>query len=54
MLLQSATVQEGGLDKTTNRYARMVKYDITKPDKPRYAKEFVVPLPQFVDVSDPW
>jgi len=48
-LLQSATVQEGGLDKLTNRYARMVKYDISGSGKPRLAREFVVPLPQFND-----
>lgn len=50
-LLQSATVQDGGLEKTSNRYARMLKYDISEDDKPRYAKEFVVPLPGYTDVS---
>ncbi|CUS07211.1 unnamed protein product [Tuber aestivum] len=48
-LLQSAAVQEGGLSKLTNRYARMVKYDITAPVKARLAREYVVPLPQFND-----
>ncbi|KAH8144902.1 uncharacterized protein LAJ45_11108 [Morchella importuna] len=50
-LLQSATVQDGGLEKTSNRYARMLKYDISEDDKPRYAKEFVVPLPGYTDPS---
>jgi len=46
-------VQEGGLSKLTNRYARMVKYDISGPGKARLAREYVVPLPQFNDVSIP-
>ncbi|KAG9229311.1 esterase-like activity of phytase-domain-containing protein, partial [Amylocarpus encephaloides] len=45
ILLQSAANQEGGLKNPTRRYARMVKYDITVPSKPRYAREFVVALP---------
>jgi hypothetical protein len=48
-LLQAATNQEGGLEKQTERYARLVKYDISVPSKPRYAREFVVPLPLYVD-----
>ncbi|RPA95400.1 hypothetical protein L873DRAFT_1792290 [Choiromyces venosus 120613-1] len=48
-LLQSAAVQEGGLSKLTNRYARMVKYDISGPGKARLSREYVVPLPQFND-----
>ncbi|KAL7272431.1 hypothetical protein RUND412_004763 [Rhizina undulata] len=40
-LMQSATVQEGGLKKTTNRNARFLKYDISNPEKPRFAKEYV-------------
>ncbi|PWW74201.1 outer membrane autotransporter [Tuber magnatum] len=48
-LLQSAAVQEGGPNKLTNRYARMVKYDITVSGKARLAREYVVPLPQFND-----
>ncbi|EPS35907.1 hypothetical protein H072_10638 [Dactylellina haptotyla CBS 200.50] len=47
-LLQSAGTQEGGLDKTTNRNARFLKYDISGAD-PRFAGEWVVPLPQFHD-----
>lgn len=52
-LLQSAAVQEGGLSKLTNRYARMVKYDISGSGGARLAREYVVPLPQFNDVSTP-
>lgn len=26
-------------------------YDITVPEQPRYARQFVVPLPLYVDVS---
>ncbi|KAK6516053.1 hypothetical protein TWF506_005966 [Arthrobotrys conoides] len=47
-LLQSATTQEGGLEKTTNRNARLLKYDISSVE-PRFAGEWVVPLPQFYD-----
>lgn len=50
-VLQSATIQDGGLDKNTNRYARLLKYDITIPTQPRYARQYVVPLPLYVDVS---
>ena len=49
VLLQAAANQEGGLDKQTERYARLVKYDITIPSAPRYAREFVVPLPLYND-----
>lgn len=49
VLLQAAANQEGGLEKQTERYARLLKYDITKPDSPRYAREYVVPLPLFND-----
>ncbi|KAI9676548.1 MAG: hypothetical protein M1817_000707 [Caeruleum heppii] len=48
VLLQSAANQDGGPARQTNRHARLVKYDI-RGDRPRYAREFVVPLPQFVD-----
>ncbi|KAK6532153.1 hypothetical protein TWF694_003313 [Orbilia ellipsospora] len=47
-LLQSAGTQEGGLDKTTNNNARLLKYDISG-STPRFAGEWVVPLPQFND-----
>ncbi|KAH8599311.1 esterase-like activity of phytase-domain-containing protein [Bisporella sp. PMI_857] len=49
VLLQAAANQEGGLDKQTRRYARLLKYDVTKPDSPRYTREFVVPLPLYND-----
>ncbi|KAF8858908.1 hypothetical protein BDZ45DRAFT_714291 [Acephala macrosclerotiorum] len=49
VLLQGAANQEGGLNKQTERYARLVKYDITIPSAPRYAREFVVPLPLYND-----
>ncbi|KAF3924508.1 hypothetical protein ABW21_db0201227 [Orbilia brochopaga] len=49
-LLQSAAVQEGGSDKTTNRNTRLVKYDLSGPS-PRLAGEWVVPLPQYYDPS---
>lgn len=48
-LLQGATNQDGGLERQTERYARLLKYDITVASKPRYAREFVVPLPFWVD-----
>jgi hypothetical protein len=49
-LLQSATDQEGGLaGKQTNRYSRLVEYDITSPKSPRYAAEYIVELPQWTD-----
>jgi hypothetical protein len=48
VLLQSAANQEGGLDKKTKRYTRLLKYDISS-GTPRYAREFVVPLPLYVD-----
>jgi hypothetical protein len=49
VLLQAAANQEGGLSKQTERYSRILKYDITVPSAPRYAREFVVPLPFFND-----
>lgn len=52
VLLQSAMVQDGGLAKTTNRYSRMLKYDI-RGTTPRLAREYIVPLPQFIDVRIP-
>jgi len=51
VMLQSATIQDGGLGKTTNRYTRMLKYDISQKGKARLAREYVVPLPQYIDVS---
>lgn len=51
-LAQSALVQDGGLAKTTNRYARFITYDI-KNSPAKYKAEYVVPLPQFNDVGHP-
>ncbi|KAI9751661.1 MAG: hypothetical protein M4579_005966 [Chaenotheca gracillima] len=48
VLLQSAADQEGGLAKQTNRYSRLVVYDVSR-GKARYEAEYVVPLPQFND-----
>lgn len=45
-LMESALNQEGGLSRSTERYARLLKYDITKSQSPRYAKEDVVPPPR--------
>lgn len=47
-LLQSATIQDGGADKTTNRYSRLLAYDVSKvPIGPaKLIHEYVVPLPQ--------
>ncbi|KAK9382829.1 esterase-like activity of phytase-domain-containing protein [Kockiozyma suomiensis] len=46
-LLQSATVQDGGLKKYTNSYSRMVKYDISTPGESELVGEWVVKLPTF-------
>jgi hypothetical protein len=51
LLLQTAANQEGGLKNPSRRYSRLVKYDISSPSKPRYAREFVVSLP-FVDSTN--
>ncbi|KDQ57002.1 hypothetical protein JAAARDRAFT_69973 [Jaapia argillacea MUCL 33604] len=44
-LLQSALVQDGGSDKSTSRYTRLLAYDITQTI-PLLVGEYVVPLPQ--------
>ncbi|KAI5861416.1 esterase-like activity of phytase-domain-containing protein [Durotheca rogersii] len=49
VLLQAATVQEGGLEKQTQRYTRFLKYDVAERLAPAYAGEWVVPLPLFRD-----
>ncbi|KAH8811899.1 esterase-like activity of phytase-domain-containing protein [Xylogone sp. PMI_703] len=49
VLLQAAANQEGGLNKQTQRWTRLLKYDITIPSAPRYAREYVVPLPLYND-----
>ena len=43
--LQAADNQEGGLKATGRRYIRLLKYDITVSSSPRFAREYVVPLP---------
>ena len=45
--LQSATRQDGGTSPETRRYTRLLYYDITDLDRPRLAREHVVPLPVF-------
>ncbi|KAI0693937.1 esterase-like activity of phytase-domain-containing protein [Cerioporus squamosus] len=47
-LLQSATIQDGGTDKSTSRYTRLVAFDISDPllARPPIVGEWVVPLPQ--------
>ncbi|KAI3321154.1 esterase-like activity of phytase-domain-containing protein [Xylariaceae sp. AK1471] len=49
VLLQAATVQEGGLNKQTERYTRFLKYDVSDKLAPVYAGEWIVPLPLYVD-----
>ncbi|KAI0872437.1 esterase-like activity of phytase-domain-containing protein [Hypoxylon argillaceum] len=49
VLLQAATVQEGGLDKQTERYTRFLKYDVSNKLAPVYAGEWIVPLPLYND-----
>ncbi|TCD69611.1 hypothetical protein EIP91_007034 [Steccherinum ochraceum] len=48
VMLQSATVQDGGDDKSTSRFTRLLAYDISSPSKirPKLKGEWVVPLPQ--------
>ncbi|KAK0451314.1 esterase-like activity of phytase-domain-containing protein [Desarmillaria tabescens] len=46
-MLQSATIQDGGDDKTTSRYTRLLAYDVSNPTvRPELIGEWVVPLPQ--------
>ncbi|KAI1099226.1 esterase-like activity of phytase-domain-containing protein [Jackrogersella minutella] len=49
VLLQAATVQDGGLEKQTQRYTRFLKYDISNRLSPVYTGEWVVPLPLYND-----
>lgn len=44
-LMQSALDQDGGLNASTRRYARLLEYDVTEPFKPVYKAEYIVPLP---------
>ena len=47
-LLQSATEQDGGSDKSTSRFTRLLAYDVSDAllVRPRLIGEWVVPLPQ--------
>lgn len=47
-MLQTATVQDGGADKTTSQYTRLFAYHIPVNPlaKPQLTGEWVVPLPQ--------
>ncbi|KAI1326559.1 esterase-like activity of phytase-domain-containing protein [Xylariaceae sp. FL0255] len=49
VLLQAATVQEGGLQKQTERYTRFLRYDISNTSNPVYENEWIVPLPLYND-----
>lgn len=46
-MLQSATIQDGGDDKSTSRFTRLFAYDISSPStvRPSLKGEWVVPLP---------
>jgi hypothetical protein len=46
VLLQSATVQDGGPNKATNRYTRFLKYDVKNLNNIKLEAEYIVPLPQ--------
>ncbi|KAK7978326.1 hypothetical protein PG996_004369 [Apiospora saccharicola] len=49
VLLQAATVQEGGLEKQTSRYTRLLQYDVSDRLHPVYAASYIVPLPLYMD-----
>jgi hypothetical protein len=49
--LQSATRQDGGASAETRRYARLLYYDIVDLDRPKLAREHVIPLPVFEDAN---
>lgn len=59
MALQSATVQDGGREKTTNRHSRILRYSRSgKHSKGKKSSwtltgEYVVALPQYVDPTRP-
>ncbi|TDL29854.1 hypothetical protein BD410DRAFT_44469 [Rickenella mellea] len=46
-LLQSATIQDGGSSKSTNRFTRLLAYNLAVPltSRPQLIGEWVVPLP---------
>lgn len=46
VLLQSATVQDGGPNKTTNRHTRLLKYDVGNLNNIKLKEEYIVALPQ--------
>ncbi|KAI9732957.1 MAG: hypothetical protein M1818_007390 [Claussenomyces sp. TS43310] len=48
-LLQAAANQEGGLGKQTERYARLVRFNISDASDALYDGEYVVPLPLYDD-----
>lgn len=55
VLLQSALMQDGGEEKYTNRYTRLLEYEVssssqTKNKSPVLKGEYVVPLPTYYDV----
>src|SRR5262249_39699720 len=45
--LQSATRQDGGTSPETRRYTRLLYYDLADLERPKLAREYVVPLPLF-------
>ncbi|KAF8326354.1 esterase-like activity of phytase-domain-containing protein [Cantharellus anzutake] len=45
-MLQSATIQDGGSSKSTNRYTRLFKYVVSGNSRPKLEGEWIVPLPQ--------
>ncbi|CAL1710831.1 unnamed protein product [Somion occarium] len=56
-LLQTATIQDGGDDKSTSRFTRLLAFDVSNPSvRPSLVGEWVVPLPQnkkdLIDISD--
>jgi hypothetical protein len=47
-MLQSSVMQDGGGDKDTNRYTRLLGWDVST-DSPELVGEWIVPLPQSND-----
>ena len=45
--MQSAARQDGGASPQTRRYTRLLYYDISDLERPKLAREYVVPLPVF-------
>lgn len=53
VLMQSATINDGAPDKTKNRYARLLKYQLDRKGwNPRLAGEWTVELPVYVDPTE--